>query len=198
MLWSDYDSVKRQLTRLVALTVVLCLCVSAQPEKPIFSANDEVDENDLKCAVCLAVVDIVDKHMMKKSFDGIESRLYEVMENVCEQKNFKSYDFIPPKMMEGCKKFVDSTDDEKLLDTFGNYYRKVTHKNRNDLERSVCLAMAGDCVGSKRMVEKKEKKTEKTTNEEDKAFDDNVAQIMRDHGHKIKKPKPVQQRKDEL
>jgi len=162
---------------LVSYLFCMNVCgVLSQPNKPIFTANDSVDESDLKCAACLAVVDIVDKEMNKRSFDGVESRVYELMDVLCEQSNFGSYDFIPPKMVGACKKFMDLVDDEEL---------------------KVCLKITGQCVGNKRIADQKPKKTAEETETEDKHFSATVEDLMKEHGDKVKLPKPVK-RNDEL
>lgn len=185
-------------TTAVVLLVLLCswlsVGVEAQIGEPIVSAKNEVDEKDLACAACLAIVDIIDKHMEKKSFDGVESRLYEVMESICIQKNFPAYDFIPPKMVEACKTFVDKNDDEELMAVFERYYSASKRPDRSLLERKLCLNLTGDCVGNKRVATKEKKSMEEKLSDAaklDKNFDVNVDDILKEHGHKLKEPKPV-------
>lgn len=178
----------------IFLYISLISAVLGQGGDPIFSAKDEVDEKDLACAACVAIVDIVNQHMEKKSFDGVESRLYDVMENICTQKNFPAYDFIPPKMVEACRKFTNKHDEEELMSIFQKYYTAGKRAGQNMLERKVCLNFSGDCVGNKR-VETKDKKTyaEKVAEvaQQDKNFDVNVDDILEKHAHKLKHPEPV-------
>lgn len=56
--------------------------------------------------VCLLPLLVIDKAMMKKSFDGAESRVYDLLEDVCARKNFLTYDYVPPKMVAQCKKLI--------------------------------------------------------------------------------------------
>lgn len=49
---------------------------------------------------------VMEKAMVKKSFDGTESRVYGVLENICDRQNFLTYDYIPPKMVAQCKKLI--------------------------------------------------------------------------------------------
>lgn len=183
---------------LVSYLFCMNVCgVLSQPNKPIFTANDSVDESDLKCAACLAVVDIVDKEMNKRSFDGVESRVYELMDVLCEQSNFGSYDFIPPKMVGACKKFMDLVDDEELASVFLKYYSTSNRMDRVSLERKVCLKITGQCVGNKRIADQKPKKTAEETETEDKHFSATVEDLMKEHGDKVKLPKPVKHN-DEL
>lgn len=174
---------------------------STQPANPIYSQNDEVDADDLACATCLAVVDVVDKHLSKKSFDGFEVRLNDLLENICEADNFRVYDFIPPKMTEACRKFMDKNDEEELVVLFAKFYLSSTnHNHRYLLERKLCLGLSGECVGNKRMEKKKEagdksKKTPK--NDEEKQFNAGLDDLVKKHGGKIKELHPVKH-KDEL
>lgn len=57
-------------------------------------------------AVVVVMLLVIDNIMMKKSFDGAESRIYELLEDVCARKNYLVYDYIPPKMVAQCKKLM--------------------------------------------------------------------------------------------
>ena len=201
--YSEPWTINYKMKLLWLLVLGLCGSVYGQPGgKPIFSAKDDVDERDLACAACLAVIDIVDKAMEKKSFDGVESRLYDVIENVCDQKNFPAYDFIPPKMVDACKNFVDKVDQEELMTLLQRYYSKSEDKRpeRRRLERKICVNVSGDCVGNKR-VEVKEKKSyaEKVAEaaELDEQFDVDVDDLIKKQGGKLRQPEP-QKHTDEL
>ena len=187
-----------QLMRVTLFTLILLThSIFAQPPvKPIASARNEVDEKDLACAACLAIVDIVDQHMVKKSFDGVETKLYDVLESVCEQKHYRTYDFIPPKMVEACKKFVDKNEDDVLVEAFKQFYSSSgsngNPQTKHLIERKICLNVSGECIGNKRLEDKKSKeKLGSKTPEQDKHFDATVDDIMAKHGHKMKSPSPV-------
>lgn len=186
---------------IVLIALGLVVSVFGQPGgKPIFSAKDDVDERDLACAACLAVIDIVDTAMEKKSFDGVESRLYEVMESICDQKNFPAYDFIPPKMVDACKKFVGNIDDEELMTLLQRYYSASEEKRpeRRRLERKICVNISGDCVGSKRVEVHKKSYAEKVAEaaEMDEKFDVDVDDLIKQQGGKVRQPHP--KKNDEL
>ncbi|XP_067942353.1 uncharacterized protein [Watersipora subatra] len=173
--------------------------VNTQLPEPVYSTEDDVDDRDVACAACLAIVDIVENEMTKKSFDGVESRLYDLLESICDQNNYRSYEFIPPKMMEGCKKIMDRIEEDTLVAAFQLFYSKGDKpRNRNLIERKICLNVSGDCIGNKRLEGKdKPKKAGSETTNEDKHFDASVEEIMAKHGHKVKKPSPMKHN-DEL
>lgn len=171
------------------------LTVSTFADKPIITANDEVDESDLACVACLAIVDIVNQNMDKKSFEGLETRLYIVMEDICAQGNFRTYDYIPPKMTQACSKFVNQYDEDDLIQLFYKFYSSAKRPSQALLERKVCLEFSGSCVENKR-VEVKDKQSFEEKKQEtakvDKNLEMNVDHLIKEHGHKMKQPQPVE------
>lgn len=102
---------------LAVATALLCITtVSAQGPDIIYGDDPRkpVDTSDpaLQCAVCKAVLTEA-----KKKLDGLgkkkqdEVEIVSVLKTVCKQDNFMVYDFIPPKMTQGCEAFMASFDD---------------------------------------------------------------------------------------
>ena len=181
------------------MLLVLGLTIpSTYGDKPIITAQDEVDENDLACAACMAIVDIVNKNMETKSFEGLETRLYIVMEDICSQDNFQSYDYIPPKMVQACNKFINQHEEASLIQIFYKFYSSTKQPSQALLERRVCLELTGDCVSNKRFeVKDKDKKQvtdekKETTAKLYKNHKANVDDLIKEHGHKMKQPRLVQ------
>ena len=43
------------------------------------------------------------KKLSKKSSDSLEVKVVDALEDLCEPENFRTYDYIPPKMIKACK-----------------------------------------------------------------------------------------------
>lgn len=101
------------------------------------------------CMACHATVNELEK-MMKKRGGGrrrTEVELTEDLEHVCETDNFRTYDLIPPKMVNGCKKVLEEFEDnskveEALLSGSGDPTRL-----HEAFRQQVCTKLTKFCRG---------------------------------------------------
>merc|ERR1711971_73920 len=70
---------------------------------------------DASCTVCTAMVDQVYEQMKSRSQTWTESMLYDITSDLCNLKNFRTYDLIPPKMSKGCYEVIDALDDFEAM-----------------------------------------------------------------------------------
>jgi hypothetical protein len=97
----------------VALVVLatLSMVVDGQPPNMVFGDDPRkpVEINDeLLCEVCHAVFSVVGTKLGNKK---TETAVYEAVDGVCDQSNFRVFKMIPPTMKKGCDAFMDKHGD---------------------------------------------------------------------------------------
>jgi len=65
----------------------------------------------------------------------MEVRVMELLDDFCDQDNFKSYEYIPPKMVKACQHLMDEHDEEVERLLIEHYTKGGAKKV---IERRIC------------------------------------------------------------
>jgi len=104
---------KLRIGSLLACISMLAL-VATVSSNPVLQQQASVDNEALKCEACQAVIDQIDhwvskiKHVEKRR----ESNIVGIVENICSTRNFVSYEYSPPKMVESCRALLDLHEEQ--------------------------------------------------------------------------------------
>lgn len=103
-------AVRLSVVGLVGLAALL-MVVDGQPPNMVFGDDPRkpVEINDeLLCEVCHAVFSVVGAKLGNKK---TETAVYDAVDGVCDQSNFRVFKMIPPTMKKGCDAFMDKHGD---------------------------------------------------------------------------------------
>jgi hypothetical protein len=86
----------------------------------------------LFCAACKATVEQLFAKLAKRGSKASESDVMDAIDTVCDAKNFRAYDFIPPKMVLGCEQLMHFDEDVERL------FLARPRLTRDEIELKLC------------------------------------------------------------
>ena len=135
------------------------LILGEDPRKPV-----EVTKA-LLCESCRAVVEDTETYLAEKGWKRTEANVYAIVnaETLCTDQRLRTYEFIPPQMIHGCKAFLDRHGDglEEEIVAGGNVEKRVC-SNLCDSAKPVRATSPDERVPPKK---RKKKKRSSKTNE---------------------------------
>eukprot|EP00742_Colponemidia_sp_Colp-10_P008718 GILJ01009460.1.p1 GENE.GILJ01009460.1~~GILJ01009460.1.p1 ORF type:complete len:142 (-),score=14.16 GILJ01009460.1:287-712(-) len=110
------------------LILAVSLVVSTSGKRPS-SISKEV-----WCATCRAVVNELNEGLKGKAVT--ETNVLATLADICDWTHFRTYEYPPPQMVDGCHAFLDDFE-EKLEQTFLNY--------KDEAEKRLCYGPKKPC-----------------------------------------------------